>query len=465
MKAFERIKIIRSTLAVILVHTTTAFHRTGYIKNIRLEAKCFTTSPTPIHRIRFLRHCYRNAYVYIRSMSIIFFSSDDDHESREKTVAFRRKEMIRNSLLELNIDPELLDQSAIQSIENPIKGFDDRYGKSAIRAYRSFVYKNNDDDDTQEAEENDEEENSYRTSPHTIGAAARTARQIQFLINRHKAHQTEWVRNKDSVQSTDTLKHTFSILQQQGFANEHDVQQQLQTKEKIAKLTTFPIIVLLDNVRSALNVGNIFRTADAAGIYAIYTSGITPHPNGNGSDKVSKSALGAEHTVRHKHFTTTQDAITYIRQNLHVFSNTINCTLGQYELVNFDAKADDCTILVKAASNAEPSWTILGMETTSKSILYTDFDYNRTKGVVLVLGNEVTGIDPDILKSSLLSSDNNNDNNDDDTQWLDHIIEIPMYGIKNSLNVAVCVPIVVYEIIRQWNNNNNNNMNSSCTVI
>ena len=103
---------------------------------------------------------------------------------------------------------------------------------------------------------------------------------------------------------------------------------------------------------------------------------------------------------------------------------------------------------------------IMGMETTEKSQIYTNINYkpyynnnnNNSSssssssgnggggggggGVALILGNEVTGVDTNIM---------------DD---LDAIIEIPTFGAKNSLNVAACAPVVLYEILRQWNVSN-----------
>ena len=110
------------------------------------------------------------------------------------------------------------------------------------------------------------------------------------------------------------------------------------------------------------------------------------------------------------HFTTTREAIRYVRENMK-------------------------------------GWTIVGMETTDQSKCYTDVEYpgaglyeiNNSEdsipqeGIVLVLGNEVTGVDTEIMPS------------------LDMIVEIPMFGSKNSLNIAACAPVVCYEIIRQWN--------------
>ena len=155
-----------------------------------------------------------------------------------------------------------------------------------------------------------------------------------------------------------------------------------------------------------------FSTADdqPSLFFLLYhqTVGITPHPNGNGAEKLQKSALGAETIVPHCHFASVQEAIDAIRNDLD-------------------------------------SYKIIGMETTQKSVDYTKVDYtsyyydddnersSRRRGIVLVLGNEVTGVPPSVLDQ------------------LDVIVEIPTFGVKNSLNVAACAPIVVYEILRQWN--------------
>jgi 23S rRNA (guanosine2251-2'-O)-methyltransferase len=166
---------------------------------------------------------------------------------------------------------------------------------------------------------------------------------------------------------------------------------------------TFPLILVLDNLRSAANVGSIYRSADACGCLQILTTGITPHPYGNGDDKLSKSALGAERVVPTKHFDTTLHALEYLRRE-------------------------------------RPEVVLIGMETTERSKCYTEIVYpvpsledpKNGAGVALFLGNEVSGVDTDIMP------------------LLDEVIEIPMFGKKNSLNVAACAPVVMYEILRQW---------------
>jgi len=178
-------------------------------------------------------------------------------------------------------------------------------------------------------------------------------------------------------------------------------------------------------------VGSIFRTADATGVSFVYTTGITPHPKGNGREKVAKVALGAERVVPTRHFDSTKEVVDFLRRG----------------------------------EEGEKKWTLVGMETTDRSLDYTSLSYpggvvegnaistttssssslsspeeeetppipNHDKGgTVLFLGNEVSGVDTDIL------------------QELDHVVEIPMFGSKNSLNVAACAPVVLYEILRQW---------------
>jgi 23S rRNA (guanosine2251-2'-O)-methyltransferase len=262
-----------------------------------------------------------------------------------------RQDLLQKSLTLLGIDPETLDQAATQSINTPTNGYDGRYGKSAIKAYRSFISsKATIDTDKLQA------------------AAQRAAHQIDFLRKRHDAHKDDWIRHSDDTTNINTTNRT-----------------------------TFPLVLLLDNIRSAHNVGSLFRTSDAAGVASVLTTGITPHPMGAGSDKIAKAALGAERIVPSLHFNTAHDAINHVREQY-----------GGYR--------------------------IIGMETTEQSVTYTDFDFVAANvGVCLVLGNEVTGVPSDVLR------------------LMDAIVEIPMFGAKNSLNVAACAPVVLYEILRQWN--------------
>lgn len=149
------------------------------------------------------------------------------------------------------------------------------------------------------------------------------------------------------------------------------------------------IEVVLDNLRSTLNVGSIFRTADGAGVKHIHCCGTTPTPK---HPKIEKSGLGAQD------FT----AWTYNRNALE---------------------------LVQSLKNQ--GFSILCLEATENSISITDFpDQNSDEKMVLVVGNEVSGIDPGILKIA------------------DQVFSIPMLGRKTSLNVAVAFGIAVYALLK-----------------
>ena len=271
-----------------------------------------------------------------------------------------RRILIDDKLRDLGIDAQLLHSATQKVMLDPTSGYDGKFGRSAIKTYRSFLYPksdhNNNNNNNNTAPENDQRQQ-------LAAMAFRTAQQIDFLLKRHESHQEEWVRHHDSG----------------------DMERK-----------TFPMILLLDNLRSAFNVGSIFRTADATGCEQVITTGITPHPNGNGAEKVSKSALGAEIIVPSHHFATTMEAIAFLRENY-------------------------------------PDYKLIGLETTDRSSSYTDMKYNKNDGVVLVFGNEVTGLDTRIMP------------------LLDGLMEIPMFGSKNSLNVSNCASVVCYEIVRQWN--------------
>ncbi|MFN0158178.1 MAG: RNA methyltransferase [Bacteroidota bacterium] len=158
-------------------------------------------------------------------------------------------------------------------------------------------------------------------------------------------------------------------------------------KEDAATVKRLPIFVLLDNVRSLYNVGSIFRTADGALIEKLLLTGYTPRPP---RKEIEKTALGATETVPWEHFEHSQDAIASAR--------------------GLGAK-------------------ICVLEQTTESNPY----YNIRKSdfpLCLVVGNEITGISPSIVEAA------------------DMAIDIPMYGMKQSLNVAVASGIALFELAR-----------------
>ncbi len=145
------------------------------------------------------------------------------------------------------------------------------------------------------------------------------------------------------------------------------------------------ISVILNNIRSRENVGSIFRTADAAGVSKIYLCGITPQPP---HQKISKTALGAETVVPWEHCKQVSRLINKLKKdNMNI-------------------------VALEKAKNIE-----------------NIFDYKPEFPLALILGNEVEGISPAILKKC------------------DKKIAIPMYGRKESLNVAVAFGIAVYNLI------------------
>ena len=156
--------------------------------------------------------------------------------------------------------------------------------------------------------------------------------------------------------------------------------------------SSLEIIVILHNIRSIHNVGSIFRTADAAGIKKIYLCGITPGPLdrfGNILPQFVKVSLGAEKTVA-------------------------------YECVKSSG------VLIKKLK--KDGYNIFAVEQSKRSVPYYSVKYQVSgiKKIVLIFGNEVKGLPPPILKAS------------------DKILEIPMAGNKESLNVSVAFGIAAY---------------------
>jgi tRNA G18 (ribose-2'-O)-methylase SpoU len=148
-------------------------------------------------------------------------------------------------------------------------------------------------------------------------------------------------------------------------------------------------MLLLHNIRSAHNVGSIFRTADAANVSHIYLSGYTPRPIdslGRVQKDIAKTALGAESTVPWSYHATPQ----MLLRRLH--------TSGVH---------------------------IVGVEQHDQSIDYRE--YMPTGDTLYILGNEVRGMSTQMLSQC------------------DTILEIPMHGTKESLNVSVATGIVLFQ--------------------
>jgi len=152
-----------------------------------------------------------------------------------------------------------------------------------------------------------------------------------------------------------------------------------------------PVTVILEDVRSALNVGAIFRTCDAVRAKQLVLAGITPYPPHN---KIPKTALGSTDTVP------------------WIYSKD----------------------RIETIAELSKEMTIVSIEITDDAIdLY---NYNFPENVGIIMGNEISGVSKEAQDLSVVK------------------IKIPMYGSKESLNVATSCGIVLYEIIRQWKFNN-----------
>ena len=160
------------------------------------------------------------------------------------------------------------------------------------------------------------------------------------------------------------------------------------TPAEYKELPPSGLVVVLDNIRSAHNVGSAFRTADAFGIDRVFLCGISAVPP---SAEIHKSALGAEDAVPWEHVADTLDAVSRL-------------------------KAD--------------GYTVIAVEQTVHSEKLGAFRREPGRKYALVFGNEVSGVRQDVVDASDLS------------------LEIPQYGTKHSLNVSVSVGVVLWDFVR-----------------
>lgn len=146
----------------------------------------------------------------------------------------------------------------------------------------------------------------------------------------------------------------------------------------------------LHNIRSMHNVGSAFRSADAFGINGIILSGYTPIPP---RPEISKTALGADDSVSWKSFSSVDEALNVLRAN---------------------------------------NYTLIGLEQTDNSNPISDLVVNSSDKLCLIMGNEVSGVDDELL------------------QHIETFIEIPQYGQKHSFNVSVAAGIALFALHEQF---------------
>ena len=159
--------------------------------------------------------------------------------------------------------------------------------------------------------------------------------------------------------------------------------------EQYRNLPESGIVLILDNIRSAHNVGSAFRTADAFKADKVWLCGICACPPGA---EIHKSALGAEDSVPWEH-------------------------------------RDDTEALVRELQ--ADGWTVLSVEQTERAIDLKNFEPAPGTRYALVFGNEVDGVQQTVVDAS------------------DGALVIPQYGTKHSLNVSVSIGVVLWQFVRK----------------
>ena len=147
-----------------------------------------------------------------------------------------------------------------------------------------------------------------------------------------------------------------------------------------------PLLIILDNIRSLNNIGSVFRTADAFLVKKIYLCGITAKPP---HKDIQKTALGATESVVWEYAENTLDVVSKLQKE---------------------------GVFVASVEQAE------------KSVMLDDFSVEKNKTYALIFGNEVKGIQQNVVSNS------------------DAVIEIPQFGTKHSLNISVSVGVVVWDL-------------------
>jgi 23S rRNA (guanosine2251-2'-O)-methyltransferase len=151
----------------------------------------------------------------------------------------------------------------------------------------------------------------------------------------------------------------------------------------------FPYCLLLDDIRSLNNVGSVFRTADAFRANTLYLCGITgtpPHRD------ITKTAIGATESVNWQH------------------APDIDELVGELQVRGY---------------------VIVAIEQATDSIMLPEFRPDLTKQYAFVFGNEVMGVRESVVKRA------------------DHVVEIPQFGTKHSLNIAVTAGIICYNFVNK----------------
>ena len=148
------------------------------------------------------------------------------------------------------------------------------------------------------------------------------------------------------------------------------------------------VIAVLENIRSAYNVGSVFRTADAFLIESIYITGYTAKPP---HKEITKTALGAQETVDCKYFPATKEAIEALKKD---------------------------------------GYKVFAVEQVTNSISLEKIHNLSVEKIAFIFGNEVSGVEHKTIS------------------LCDGCVEIPQFGMKHSLNISVAAGIVLWEAVK-----------------
>ena len=164
--------------------------------------------------------------------------------------------------------------------------------------------------------------------------------------------------------------------------------------EEFKSSEKMPVVIVLDDVRSAYNVGSIFRTADAFRVSGIYICGISARPP---HKDISKTALGSTESVEWKYFQDVHEAVKSLK---------------------------------------DEGYKIYAIEQVDESISLEQFQPERGSKIAIIFGHEVFGVKEDLFP------------------LIDGCIEIPQFGTKHSFNVAISAGIVLWELAKKLKTKN-----------
>jgi 23S rRNA (guanosine2251-2'-O)-methyltransferase len=162
------------------------------------------------------------------------------------------------------------------------------------------------------------------------------------------------------------------------------------SNDEFIKSDKSPFVIVLDNVRSANNIGSVFRTSDAFRVEKIMLCGITACPP---HKEIHKTALGATESVVWEYYENTMDAIKLLK---------------------------------------EENISIIAIEQTENSIELQDYTISPKHKYALIFGNEVNGVSQDVINEC------------------NNVIEIPQFGTKHSFNISISTGIVLWDLFQKF---------------